>query len=679
MKRFTSETLVAVTAISFLMFQPAPAIDVAQLACTETCVAPDCTCLESSCETDPAASCACSASACAGKPLCYTARVVTGAEAAALGFSETSMVTVRTLCAQNLRPSAVLSRLDIDQDGVDDNSPDTDGDGLPDNWEGGGIEALSADGTQTDRVVFFPAPTAIVPGTPPTPIFTRLAVTTSALDPDTDGDGLSDFVEVFGLKFIDENSDGILQSSSNVRFGREWVEDESCGRLAAGSVIRELLDGDAAQSAEAQALLDAEAASAIPGDGFPGPGECPRDSSGFANAVGRVTSGQPESSFRLLYDFDGFVFTDPVNRDTDGDGVNDKDDNDPLINPRSFGVTDNIIVKFNVEGIDDFDQDGLGNGMDMGNDLRAEDFTAGGRDFREIDNPQNIFDLLELFRRDLVFTRNAANQEVPIADPVVPEAAIEDLLGADWDGNGLWRTTDVRTWSIVIDDDDAYPGIVEAAVNTTEPDPTLFVIDGTPIFTRQRFCRLAELFGGAPCAGDAASDVDYDTFGGRGIGLGWQDLLQPTGTPTNFLPDPRVWAVLYSWRMPGFDIDGDGFIGVPNLSNTKTIVQQAAGTRNESVFTVAFVPGNGPDGLTLSSQTTARDTDDPEAADAVQLDDFIDVPAENTGNTGNGGLDGRISVDGSLNVCGTAGLISMGTIFVGLCSLRLRRRACAIR
>jgi hypothetical protein len=313
--------------------------------------------------------------------------------------------------------------------------------------------------------------------------------------------------------------------------------------------------------------------------------------------------------------------------------------------------------------------------MDMGNDLRALDFTSSGRDFQEIDNPQNIFDLLELFRRDLVFTRNAANQEVPIANPVVPEAAIEDLLGADWDGNGLWRTTDVRTWSIVIDDDDAFPAIVDAAVNTTEPDPAFFVIDGTPIYTRQRFCRLAELFGGAPCDGDAVSTVSYDTFGGRGVGLGWQDLLQPTGTPTNFLPDPRVWAVLYSWRMPGFDIDGDGFIGVPNLSNTKTIVQLGAGNRNESVFTAAFVPGTGPDGRSLSNQATAVDTDDSEAQGNVeQFDDFIDVPAEQTANTGEGGLDGRITVDGSLRICGTAGMISMGMIFVGLCTLRLRRK-----
>ena len=54
----------------------------------------------------------------------------------------------------------------------------------------GGFEAITAEGESVDRVVFYPAPSAIVPGTPPTPIFTRLAVGTSALDPELVGEVL---------------------------------------------------------------------------------------------------------------------------------------------------------------------------------------------------------------------------------------------------------------------------------------------------------------------------------------------------------------------------------------------------------------------------------------------------------------------------------------------------------
>ena len=52
-----------------------------------------------------------------------------------------------------------------------------------------------------------------------------------------------------------------------------------------------------------------------------------------------------------------------------------------------------------------------------------------------------------------------------------------------------------------------------------------------------------------------AGDVEDlgDQSGSRTrVGMGWQDLLKPSGT-TQFIPDERVWAILYSWRMPGFE------------------------------------------------------------------------------------------------------------------------------
>ena len=297
----------------------------------------------------------------------------------------------------NLAPANILNRLDIDKDGAPDNITDTDGDGLPDNWELGGAE-------EADRVVFYPAPSAVVPGTPPTPIFTRRAVATNAVSADTDGDGLSDFVEVFGLKFIDEDGNGRLEPD-------EWADFNE--------------------------------------DGMPSVGEYPLDN------VQRDASGAAISNaFGLLHDFDGFMFTDPANPDTDGDGSNDGEDNDPLINPRSFGNTAPFFVRFNRSEDPDIDKDGIGNGMDMGNDLTSAD-APGVVDFQGIDNPANMRELLDLFREDL------------LGEEVVPESVVEDLLGADWDGNGLWRTTDVQDWLIVIDPD---------AEGTTPPDQ-FFALD----------------------------------------------------------------------------------------------------------------------------------------------------------------------------------------------------------
>jgi hypothetical protein len=394
--------------------------------------------------------------------------------------------TVSRLCFPNLAVADVLSRLDIDRDDVPDGARDTDGDGLPDNWELGGVERLDldGDGRLDDRVVFFPAPSAIVPGTPPTPIFTRRAIATSALSADTDHDGLTDYTEVFGLMFIDENHDGVLD-------GNEWAD--------------------------------------LSGDGLPSPGEYPRDNTGTADFGGVV----------LLADFDGFVFTDPTNPDTDGDGILDGDDRDPLINPRSFGLAQEFIIRFDADD-DDIDNDGLGNGMDMGNDLSPQQVP--GRS-QTIDNPANVRDLLDLFREDL------------LGEGVVPESTIEDLIGADWDGNGLWRTTDVREWSLVIADPQN---------DATIPPPEFFRLDpedpNTNLYHARTFDELDALF----------NEPSFDRYGGRGIGLGWQEVAKPTSADA-FMPDARIWAILYAWRMPGFDIDGDGFVGVPNLSSTVDI------------------------------------------------------------------------------------------------------------
>lgn len=526
------------------------------------------------------------------------------------------------LVVPNLAVASILSQLDIDGDGLADNAPDTDGDGLPDNWEIGGFEAQTADGQNDfDRIVFYPAPTAIVPGTPPTPIFTRLSVATSALSPDSDGDGLSDFIEVFGLMFIDENKNGLLDSN-------EWAD------------LNEAVD-------------DAGNRSSDP-DGLPSPGEYPLNNSGESFRADGVA---------LRHDFDGFVFTDPTNDDTDGDGVVDGEDNDPLINPRAFGIAGTILVRFNAEGNADIDQDGLGNGMDMGNDITSADSDQGTTvlNFEVIDNPQNVEELLRFFRRDLL---EAA---------VIPESAIEDLLGADWDGNGLWRSTDVRTWSIVIADDTN-----EALEELTTPPASLFKIGNHELYARQTFDDLAAIFN-AP---------DYKVYGGVNtragqiadrIGLGWQDLLQPpAGVRTDFIPDQLVWSILYSWRVPGFDIDGDGFVGVPNLSSTFSVdVDQDGNTLPDEVVTAALQRTAGTGEFQLSSMVALAAEARAAGFDFEPFDDRIAI-GEPVGEAPNSDLDGQITPPPgfpTFSSCGAFSFLPMLAIVLGLMGFRgVRRR-----
>ncbi len=413
---------------------------------------------------------------------------------------------------RNRLPARVLSRLDMDGDRVPDGVADTDGDGLPDNWEIGGDEPVldptdTAACEEVDRLVRFPAPSPMVPGTPPTPIFTRLAVATHALDYDTDHDGLSDFVEVFGLAFIDENRDGQLGSD-------EW-DDRN-------------------------------------GDGMPSPGESPVDQSAenpedvqpLTDGEGNVlTDSNGNAIFPLLHDFDGFVFTDPTNPDTDGDGLPDGDDLDPLINPRAFGIDEDIILTAGSDGDADQDNDGLGNGMDMGNDLVAGDAGVVRTTRQHIDNPVDLTRLIELFRPDIL-------------NEPMPESLIEDLLGLDWNGDGLWRTTDIRDWAMVIPS----PG---SANDENQPPDEFFLVEGAGTDGGDHFLYAARSF-------TELNDTFFefngaDQYGGEGLGLGWQRLLEPPGA-TDFIPDPRVYGVLYAWRVPGFDIDGDGFVGAPSLS-----------------------------------------------------------------------------------------------------------------
>lgn len=420
-------------------------------------------------------------------------------------------IAVTSAVAQ-VSPARVLSQLDVNRDGLPDLADvngdgtkaevaDSDGDGLPDFWEIGGLDVTGA----VDSTVPFPRPSPVVPGTAATPLFSRDQVRTSAGAFDTDVDGLSDFVEVFGLKFIDDNGNGRLDAD-------EWFDAN--------------------------------------GDGLPSPGEFP-----LAGTL-RLANGQACTD---CFDFDGFVFTDPTNPDTDGDGILDGADNDPLVNPRAFGQNQAVFTRGNSDDVDE-DNDGLGNGMDLGNDRIGR-----------IDNPTDLIRVISLFRNDL--RRQAGGTGIiPDNQVRVPEGLMEDLLGADWNGDGLFRVTDVRDphFGIVLADYTGDGTVDFPEIQTTEIlASALFAVDSNGDGT----------VSAADFATTAFPDFPNETYFDstrRGAAnarapLPYQELLLNGAANNAFLPDLRIWLVLYSWRMPGFDIDGNGYIGYDSRSNTNDV------------------------------------------------------------------------------------------------------------
>jgi hypothetical protein len=445
--------------------------------------------------------------------------------------------------APNPKPAAVLRNFDIDGNGVADASADSDSDGLPDTWEAGGVDP-------TGTEVPFPGPQANIPGTPPVSLFSRRPVRTSATLADTDGDGLTDFIEVFGLMFIDDNRNGVLDTS-------EWFDAN--------------------------------------GDGMPSIGEFP--------LVNDLVPGRIDD-----FDFDGFVFTDPTNPDTDGDGSLDGADNDPLVNPRSFGQDCDFFptgTECNSNSDRDRDNDGLGNGMDLGSDSR-----------QLIDNPSQLLSVLEIFRPDLLGG----------ADIRVPEALLEDLLGADWNGDGLFRLTDILS---------PHFGVT-APLSRFVEGVDVFDVGGVKLFATTVF--PAEFRPNTYFRSPARS---------FGVPLAYQEYLLPAGRGDNiFLPDPRIWTVLYSWRVPGFDVDGNGFIGYDS----------------ESFSGILELNGASLDDAARTNLANDPSTNLPIAAEL----------GGNAGSDNTGGLDGR--VDGTL--CGFPGLTAFSIVvsIVGL-GWSTRRRA----
>lgn len=530
--------------------------------------------------------------------------------------------------SENPRASRTLGRFDLDRNGLID--IDSDRDGLPDTWEVGGLDS-------PDLAVPFPAPQAIVPGTPPVSLFSRLPVFTLASSADSDADGLSDFSEVFGLRFIDENRNGVLDDATAWDPASPDVNNPIALRDASGNPLRatvaclqagtcalwELTVGvDPANpnaplftarlvtGGEAIAIVQSRNLADQAGqvgewfdlnrDGLPSIGEYP--------AANALCTG--------CFDYDGFVFTDPTLRDTDGDGNPDGTDPDPLINPVAFGDTTNFATR-NTTNDFDKDDDGIGNGMDLGNDRLTQ--TVSGRTVQGgLDNPTDLRRVLRQFRRDVLEKTGCQAG----ADRV-PEGLLEDLLGADWNGDGLFRINDVKNphFGLRANPTSGVVSGVEFFADVADPGSALFVLGDFPAAFDGFSYNVARSVGGAPPTRLA-------------IPLPYQELLQPVSTnATQFIPDFRIWTVLYSWRMPGVDVDGDGFIGLDSDS-------QKSFELNGTIFAISddTCTATAADGSSLAAASI------PSSRILIAQDNFSPR------------LDGQIEVPSSSPFCAAFGL-----------------------
>ncbi|MBI4578111.1 MAG: hypothetical protein HY718_00320 [Planctomycetes bacterium] len=504
----------------------------------------------------------------------------------------TTAAHAESLVPANVRPVVVLGQLDIDQDGFADAAEDSDGDGLPDNLERGGVEPIAG----LDRQVSFPSPAAVRSSVGATFLLSRAPVGTDADEFDSDRDGLSDFVEVFGLKFIDDNGSSRLDFEPNVDFddannnGRwdpgeailataEWLDLNMDGMPSIGewplANLFATVDGDvkdgsgnpyvyvlddcngdfvpetvrvwwnlpANQQPDA-AFANCANPSTTLGQEAVDAGVVDDNGDGVPDGV--VVDGVRHELVRRQHDFDGFVFTDPGDPDTDGDGIKDGVDRDPLVNANliapAFGSGFERALAPSPDD-EDLDNDGLGDGSDFGNDLS-----------QIVDFPSDIAARLD--------AASPPDRRSGCATPTIPESLIEDVLAADWNGDGLWRLTE--------DASNYREGIPVAAAGQDNCVQTLYGSEHNTLFV----VGARRLYGENPllAAADGCRTPDdlpaqacgLTAYGQRGMGMGWQEkLLQAARTKTGpYFPDPRLWAILYAWRMPGFDIDGNGRLGV---------------------------------------------------------------------------------------------------------------------
>jgi outer membrane protein OmpA-like peptidoglycan-associated protein len=477
---------------------------------------------------------------------------------------------------------------DSDADGVDDSvegSGDLDGDGVPNyldpNDTDGPIGDLDGDGLTNQEEIDL--------GTDPT-------------DPDSDGDGIDDFIETDGGSSIDTDGDGVIDANDDDS-DNDGIDDSVEGTIDTDG------DGDGDwrdTDSDGDGITDAtEAAdSATHGDDIDNDTATNwRDTDSDGDGTDDGTEGtsdvdgdgipnylDPDDNDGPLGDLDGDgltngdeddLGTDPTNPDSDGDGIDDfvetdggspvDTDGDGTIDANDTDSDDDGIDD-SVEGTDDTDNDGTPNWRDTDSDDDGQPDSTEGTGDDDGDGTPNYLDPDD----------DDGPQGDSDGDGLTNDE--EDTLGTDpnnpdTDGDGLTdgEEQDLGTDPLVEDTDG--DGVRDGdEVDDHNTDPTNpdsdgdGLDDGDEIYSSHTDPNEADTDGDGLSDGDEVNDHGTDPNVGDtdGDGLSDGDEVNDHGTdPTDADTDDggvddgaEVQAgtdpLDASDDAPGTDTDGDG-------------------------------------------------------------------------------------------------------------------------
>ena len=447
---------------------------------------------------------------------------------------------------------------DNDGDGVGDNAdPDDDNDGFTDRDEkAAGSDPLDASSIPGDR------------DNDKLPDALEIGLGCDPTNPDTDGDGVIDGEDDFPTDpnyTTDTDGDGIPNQTD---------PDD---------------DNDGLEDDEDPFPLDPNNAPDSDGDGLNDNIDPDDDNDGFTDnqEIGAGTDPLDPNSVPSDKDRDGLtdveeetLGTDPNNPDTDGDGVSDKFDSDPLdgetgLDSDGDGIPDDRDPDDDNDGVkdvdddlpldpnetSDYDGDGIGDRADL------DDDNDGYEDAVELEDGTDTKDALD-YPRDPDGDGLTTNQEIELGtDPENPDTdgdGISDLndpeplegdLNIDTDGDGIIDLFDKD------DDGDGYDDLLEIELGSDPKDPKIIPQDTDGDFLPDaKEKELGTDINDPDTDGDGIIDGEDDfpldpTRGKDTDGDGIPDTEDPDddndGTPDNqdaFPLDPRETT----------DTDGDG-------------------------------------------------------------------------------------------------------------------------